>query len=134
MVRGHNRARQGRGGTARALGVVLAALALALQAILPLADASWHARQGATRGGPILAMQPGATASPLKHPAQPASADAVCQLCIGLQAASGPVPTGVGVVVVPIAYRRAAPQHVTHRLPSAQPAFVPQPRAPPLQV
>jgi hypothetical protein len=132
MVR-HRRILPRRLGTLmHAVGVALAALALTLQGVLPLADARWHAAHGGLalhHQGAVAAASSGA---PLQQ--QPGAVDEACQFCIALQA-PGAAPPATVALAVPVAYRTIAPVLPAPTAP-ARPATTerPPPRAPPLSI
>jgi hypothetical protein len=130
MVRGHNTAWH-RGGAGRALGLWLAVVALALQALLPLADVRWHAAQGHGAGGTAWAH--GLKTTPPKPSPQPASTDQACQLCIGLQTVAGPAPSDTAAPAAPATYHTIVRVHVVLAAPPQRPATPHQPRGPPRQ-
>jgi len=134
MVRGNRLIRRRRGGTVRAIGAALAVLALALQTLLPLADARWHAARATIPDDfAILAFDTAGAAGPQTPDQHPATTDRLCQLCIGLHATSAPPPAGGVPLIAPIAYHTTEPSRVTDAAPSQLPGEVHQPRAPPIQ-
>jgi hypothetical protein len=133
MVRGHSTAGQRRRGAIGALGTWLAAVALTLQALLPLADARWHAQGHGAGGRAAAASAHGLRTAPLTPSPQPASTDQACQLCIGLQTAAGPAPSETPAPAAPAAYRTIVRAPVVLAAPPQRPATPHQPRGPPLQ-
>jgi hypothetical protein len=121
------------GAIVRAVGLVLIGLALALQGLLPLADARWHAAQG--RGlGERIALRGGVTvrSTERKPVPLPTSADHACQFCIALQTPAA-LPPSDGTLAAPIAYNTIALPPVAAAAPSPPPTERHQPRAPPIR-
>src|SRR5215468_4907531 len=90
----------------RLLGCTLAALALLIQAFLPLADARWHAA-GPHPHGAQIAAKPGSAAG--KTTPQPGGlADDACQLCLAIQFTGATLATAAPCPAAPSAFVRLA--------------------------
>jgi hypothetical protein len=110
----------------QAFGRALAALALLVQVLLPLADAGWHAA-GHAEARQVAAGPVGGTG---KHTPQPGPhsglVDDACQLCLAIQFAGAAPVAAPPTPVAPSAFIRLAAV-------TAPTVVVPAPRAPPHQ-
>lgn len=131
---GRHRLIRRHGGIVRTIGAGLAVLALALQTLLPLADARWHAARGTVSDDlAVLALAIGDPSAPQAPEQSPATTDRLCQLCIGLHATGAPPPTGGMPPITPIAYHAIEPVAAIDAPPPQRPGEVNQPRAPPVR-
>jgi hypothetical protein len=121
----------------RSVGAVLALLAILLQAVLPLADARWHAQQraGLSAAAPAVWLTESAVARahPCGDPPQAPAADYTCQLCIGMQGFGTALTTPTAPLAVPTRYDVIGPPWLDDTAPTAPRARPHQPRAPPIQ-
>lgn len=114
----------------RRLGYALAVLALLVQAVLPLADALWHA--GDHGHGLELAAGPDAAAPSGKPaPHHPGLADDGCQLCLAIQFAGATLPGQPPAPAAPVTSVRLDAAPAPRDAPTAARPEPQQPRAPP---
>lgn len=115
----------------RALGCVLAALALLVQAVLPLADAGWHAAHRDIRQIAAAGTAPGTgKTTPGPHSGL---IDDACQLCLAMHAAGATLAGDPPTAAAPVAFVRLAATPPTVDAPTDARVAPHRARAPPVR-